>query len=172
MAALPNMTPPKGWHSRGYLLHFDGGTIPQTVTFRLADALPKAVLDRWENELATMPEAGLPPSAANESNTTSTPPPASVGFRGPRLRKPWKAPCFFSTGSVMRWEPGLLCLTMCMLCSLRWQATAFPRFSTPGSPTPRTQLTGCWAEVESSGIRITTTVSFGMSGTSCVLSST
>ena len=57
MAALPNMKPPKGWHSRGYLPHFDGGSIPQTVTFRLADALPKAVLDRWENELATMSEA-------------------------------------------------------------------------------------------------------------------
>jgi REP element-mobilizing transposase RayT len=57
MAALPSMNPPKGWHSRGYLPHFDGGTIPQTVTFRLADALPKVVLDRWENELATMPEA-------------------------------------------------------------------------------------------------------------------
>ena len=57
MAALPNMKPPKGWHSRGYLPHFDGGSIPQTVTFRLADALPKVVLDRWENELATMPEA-------------------------------------------------------------------------------------------------------------------
>ena len=56
MAALPSMIPPKGWHSRGYLPHFDGGTIPQTVTFRLADALPKVVLDRWENELATMPE--------------------------------------------------------------------------------------------------------------------
>ena len=57
MAALPNMKPSRGWHSRGYLPHFDGGSIPQTVTFRLADALPKAVLDRWENELATMPEA-------------------------------------------------------------------------------------------------------------------
>jgi len=56
-AALPNMKPPKGWHSRGYLPHFDGGTIPQSVTFRLADALPKVVVDRWENELATMPEA-------------------------------------------------------------------------------------------------------------------
>ena len=51
------MKPPKGWHSRGYLPHFDGGSIPQTVTFRLADSLPKAILDRWENELATMPEA-------------------------------------------------------------------------------------------------------------------
>jgi hypothetical protein len=28
MAALPNTMPPKGWHSRGYLPHFDGGSIP------------------------------------------------------------------------------------------------------------------------------------------------
>ena len=57
MATSPNMKPPKGWHSRGYLPHFDGGSIAQTVTFHLADSLPQAVLDRWENELATMPEA-------------------------------------------------------------------------------------------------------------------
>ncbi len=25
-----------GWHSRGYLPHFDGGDIAQTITFRLA----------------------------------------------------------------------------------------------------------------------------------------
>ena len=58
MAALPGSLPepPRGWHSRGYLPHFDGGSIPQTVTFRLADSLPKEVLERWENELATMPE--------------------------------------------------------------------------------------------------------------------
>ena len=54
---LPSPRPPKGWHSRGYLPHFDGGSIPQTVTFRLADSLPKAALERWENELATMPDA-------------------------------------------------------------------------------------------------------------------
>ncbi len=43
----PNTKPPKGWHSRGYPPHFNGGTLPQTVTFRLADALPKALLDRF-----------------------------------------------------------------------------------------------------------------------------
>jgi len=29
-----------GWHSRGYLPHFDGIVIPQFVTSRLADSLP------------------------------------------------------------------------------------------------------------------------------------
>jgi putative transposase len=41
-----------GWHSRGYLPHFDGGEIAQTVTFRLADSLPRTVLERWKSEVA------------------------------------------------------------------------------------------------------------------------
>jgi REP element-mobilizing transposase RayT len=40
-----------GWHSRGYLPHFDGGEIAQTITFRLADSLPRLVLERWRREL-------------------------------------------------------------------------------------------------------------------------
>ncbi len=40
------------WHSRGYLPHFDTTALPQVVTFRLADALPRAVLERWQQELA------------------------------------------------------------------------------------------------------------------------
>jgi putative transposase len=38
------MTPPKGWHSRGYLPHFDSPETVQFVTFRLADSLPAAVV--------------------------------------------------------------------------------------------------------------------------------
>ena len=33
-----------GWHSRGYLPHFDGGELAQFITFRLHDA-------RWKEEL-------------------------------------------------------------------------------------------------------------------------
>ncbi|MFC1712683.1 transposase [Candidatus Poribacteria bacterium] len=46
---------PKGWYSRGYLPHFDGGEIPQAITFRLADSLPKERLDAWERELHDLP---------------------------------------------------------------------------------------------------------------------
>ena len=42
---------PKGWHSRGYLPHFEGGEILQFVTIHLGDALPKKVVDRWKLEL-------------------------------------------------------------------------------------------------------------------------
>jgi len=39
------MTPPKGWHSRGYLPHFDSPETIQFVTFRLADSLPRQVVE-------------------------------------------------------------------------------------------------------------------------------
>ena len=43
--------PVKGWHSRGYLPHFDGGAIPQSVTFRLCDSLPADRIRMWKDEL-------------------------------------------------------------------------------------------------------------------------
>ena len=33
----------KGWYSRGYLPHYDSSGVYQSITFRLADALPKEV---------------------------------------------------------------------------------------------------------------------------------
>ena len=46
-----SLEPRLGWHSRGYLPQFDGGDIAQTITFRLADSLPRAVLERWKGEI-------------------------------------------------------------------------------------------------------------------------
>jgi len=46
-----NQPEPRGWYSRGYLPHFDGGEIAQFITYRLADSLPKSVLDTWREEL-------------------------------------------------------------------------------------------------------------------------
>ncbi len=42
---------PDRWHDRGYLPHFDGHYIPQAITFRMNDSLPKNKLDQWEREL-------------------------------------------------------------------------------------------------------------------------
>ncbi len=39
------MGPPKGWHSRGYLPHFDSPETIQFVTFRLADSLPRSIVE-------------------------------------------------------------------------------------------------------------------------------
>ena len=42
---------PRGWYSRGYLPHFDGGEVTQFITFRLADSLPVSFLNRYKVEL-------------------------------------------------------------------------------------------------------------------------
>jgi len=39
----------KGWHSRGYLPHLDAPGLIQAVTFRLADALPRNILEAWRD---------------------------------------------------------------------------------------------------------------------------
>jgi putative DNA methylase len=39
-----------GWHSRGYLPHFDGAALPQFITYHLADSIPAKVIKRWKNE--------------------------------------------------------------------------------------------------------------------------
>jgi len=49
----------KGWHSRGYLPHFDSAELVQFVTFRLADSLPKSVVQALatrSDQLATTNE--------------------------------------------------------------------------------------------------------------------
>src|SRR6267142_1989844 len=57
-AALQKELQEAGWHSRGYLPHFDAAEITQSVTFRLADSLPQAVLERWKSEITADSEGG------------------------------------------------------------------------------------------------------------------
>jgi len=45
-----------GWHSRGYLPHFDGRELPQFITLHLADSIPKKVIERWKDELHRLTE--------------------------------------------------------------------------------------------------------------------
>ena len=44
------------WYSRGYIRHFDQEGLTQTLTFRLFDSMPQAVLDVWREELRLVPE--------------------------------------------------------------------------------------------------------------------
>jgi len=43
--------PHLGWHSRGFLPHWDHPAMIQSVGFRLHDSLPKQVLEKWRLEL-------------------------------------------------------------------------------------------------------------------------
>ena len=49
---------PAGWHSRGYLPHFDA-ELPQFITFRLHDSLPRSVLIGWQEELRRETQADV-----------------------------------------------------------------------------------------------------------------
>ena len=51
--AVPGIAPDPhvGWHSRGYLPHFDHPDQIQSVTFRLHDSVPQHVVDAWKVEL-------------------------------------------------------------------------------------------------------------------------
>lgn len=44
-------------HDRGYLPHWEAWEHPQSITFRLADSLPRALLTRWEEELAGLTQS-------------------------------------------------------------------------------------------------------------------
>jgi putative DNA methylase len=63
--------PHLGWHSRGYLPHWDHPGMIQSLNFRLADAMPQAVLSRWRMELgldaskSASRDAGAPSWAAD-----------------------------------------------------------------------------------------------------------
>ena len=49
---LPADTSPSPWRSRGYLPHFDEPLLLQSLTIRLYDAIPEAVLQSWKSRLA------------------------------------------------------------------------------------------------------------------------
>ncbi len=48
---------PRSWRSRGYLPHFDRPGLVQSLTFRLADSLPRSFFEQCEQELRTLPES-------------------------------------------------------------------------------------------------------------------
>ena len=83
---------PKGWHSRGYLPHFDSPETVQFVTFRLADSLPAHVakalqdrdhaLPRLEREL----DAGLGACWLKRTGIASMVEDALLHFDGKRYR--------------------------------------------------------------------------------------
>ncbi len=51
----PSVDPGPKWHSRGYLPHLECAELIQHVTFHLADSLPKAVLERLDAAVQSLP---------------------------------------------------------------------------------------------------------------------
>jgi REP element-mobilizing transposase RayT len=82
----------KGWHSRGYLPHFDSPETVQFVTFRLADGLPRAVVEalRWQADAAQQIDrrldAGLGSCWLGREDVASAVQHAILHFHGNRYR--------------------------------------------------------------------------------------
>ncbi len=50
------MRPLPEWHSRGYIPHWEAGETPQFITFRLADSLPRHVIEQCLADLSEEPD--------------------------------------------------------------------------------------------------------------------
>jgi len=46
----------RGWHTRGYLAHFDSPDHIQHVTVHLVDSLPKSAIERVDQMIEAMPD--------------------------------------------------------------------------------------------------------------------
>jgi REP element-mobilizing transposase RayT len=55
VTAVDSPGPHLGWHSRGYLPHWDHPGMIQSINFRLADSLPSAVIAKLKAELSLVP---------------------------------------------------------------------------------------------------------------------
>ncbi|MGH7992422.1 MAG: transposase, partial [Limisphaerales bacterium] len=72
--AITNVESPEphlGWHSRGYLPHWDHPGMMQSINFRLADSMPANVIEKWKSELGLLPanrrqDAGAPDKCSVE----------------------------------------------------------------------------------------------------------
>jgi REP element-mobilizing transposase RayT len=58
MTDVESPQPHRGWHSRGYLPHWDHPGMMQSLNFRLGDSMPAAIIEKWQMELSL----GAPPS--------------------------------------------------------------------------------------------------------------
>jgi putative transposase len=52
LLGAPASSPASIWRSRGYIPHFDQACLIQSITFRLYDAVPEALVEQWKRELA------------------------------------------------------------------------------------------------------------------------
>jgi len=59
ITAVESPNPHLGWHSRGYLPHWDHPGMIQSLNFRLADSLPSSVLAKMEAELSQESRANV-----------------------------------------------------------------------------------------------------------------
>src|SRR5947207_1926642 len=66
MTNVESPQPHLGWHSRGYVPHWDHPGMIQSLNFRLGDSLPQEVLEKWKQELE-LSRLGAPASRRHKT---------------------------------------------------------------------------------------------------------
>ena len=144
----------KGWHSRGYLPHFDSAETVQFVTFRLADSLPRAVaeaLAKLADNLAETDhklDSGLGACWLKEPPIARLVEDAIMHFDGERYRL----------------LHGASCPTMSMWLLRQSMDIVSVPLSGAGSRSPPTERTRCSVAVDRSGIATISIDSFATRG--------
>jgi REP element-mobilizing transposase RayT len=57
--------PHRGWHSRGYLPHFDSAEVVQCIVFGLHDTVPTEIVEKWRRALLFPTDGSSSPQRAN-----------------------------------------------------------------------------------------------------------
>jgi len=84
ITGVPSPAPHLGWHSRGYLPHWDHPGMIQSLNFRLGDAMPQGVLERWRQELCILP---APTSLSSRLTSKTRAVGKDAGAAGVELRR-------------------------------------------------------------------------------------
>lgn len=90
VTSVDSPQPHLGWHSRGYLPHWDHPGMIQSLNFRLGDAMPQEVLERWKAELGlrnSTGSAGVPPASKRWSRRDAGAPRKDTDAPGEKQRQ-------------------------------------------------------------------------------------
>jgi hypothetical protein len=165
LLGAPASSPASIWRSRGYIPHFDQPGVIQSITFRLYDAVPEALVNQWKIELnwiskipATDPrqialkrrieayeDIGYGVCWLRRADIASIAEQALLHFDGKRYR-------------IIAW----CVMPMFMWSSRRWKDIQFQKYFSPGSPILLMKPIGFCIVPEGFGSESITIVTSGM----------
>ncbi len=122
----------RGWHSRGYLPHFDSPELVQMVTFWLVDSLPQGKIEGWKADRRCKNKRILWNVIENYLDGAA----GLACYGSSTRRKKWKMRCSTSMERVIGCWPGALCPITFTLCSRWWSHSRLQRFFTRGNHSP------------------------------------
>jgi hypothetical protein len=161
-----NLPQELGWHSRGYLPHFDGGELAQFLTFRLHDALPGSVLLGWKEELKHEKPGEVEAIMRRRVEAYLDQGHGNCYLKDPSIATMVQNALLFHDRTKYRLAAWTVMPTTCIFCALLRLNTTLQRLCIHSSLTPQTRPTNYLAAKAGSGRKNISIVIFGMRGIS------